>query len=1003
MLFQRLKSYLPDLSALLLLIGLPPLVFWQVWTPNSPDRVMFGGDILMGAYPTRIFVHRLFELGTPPLWNQYQLGGMPLLGDVQVAPYYWPNLLLDWLYRGRELTYISFELLVIAHYALGAIFLYAYLRELDVTVAAALIGAIGFEFNGFFVGHRGHYNMLAVAAWLPGVLWLLERSWRARWSGRAVAWAVIAGLALSQMVMAGHPQATLYCSLLVIAYFFYRWWWVLRLPETKDWRTRLSVPALFTLAGVIGAGVAAVALLPAAELLGRSLRSNPSYNFAAQFSLLPRNLIGLLMPEFLDWSGTEFRIYAGVLTIVLAAMIWFVPLRSRPERGFFSIAAILALITALGGFTVLHGIIYRFVPGFTSIRVSTRAFYIANLSLSILAAFGAESLLGALAKMELRRLRSMARGGGILLGILVLLGAVLYVFLLRSYQPVNDTFFFAENLFNHQPAKDAFGLLTQTANAYLMFVLLLAASVALLWARAEDRLQGRWLAAAAALLMFLDVATFAPYHDTIKADPEKVHFTIRNYATTLLNAAWQVGDQQQMINRLSRLADGVRIDNSAEVLPDNYSAVYQTPFATGYNILDLQNRFELLKQWPKLPDAVRYSLLNIGYVLTAPPGAAPAKGAAATAKTPPPDPDGKVILENSQGKIWATTQQPAYAHFSTRLRPVMTSIAINGLLNTGQPIDAQPTIAIDKGQLSATLLEDWPEAVDPALYQIGKTGVQSPVDISVLAGGPIHYSTIIVDGVAVTPQQRGIVLALIDPQRGEVLNATAFDTYASEDESNRLAAALSAAPPGAIIALATYDEGIAKLNAAARTALASFGAKIDLTGKVGAAYALIGVKGSQPGAALEQLDQQKALVLDVGTGALASQATPGFTSKLLVYEPDRISLAVQNSARGLLSISEAVYPGWEAYVDGQPTPILRANGLLRSVIIPPIEDGQPHEVTFVYRPLSVRLGSAISILTLAVVFSLLFALTVLAMAPTLQRPPGESLVEPKLLLENSGS
>ncbi|MFN8495814.1 MAG: DUF6541 family protein [Caldilineaceae bacterium] len=1006
--FQRLKSYLPNLTALLLLIGLPPLVFWQVWTPNSSDRVMFGGDILMGAYPTRIFVHRLFELGRLPLWNPYQLGGMPLLGDVQVAPYYWPNLLLDWLYRGRDLPYISFELLVIAHYALGAIFLYAYLRELDVTVAAALIGAIGFEFNGFFVGHRGHYNMLAVAAWLPGVLWLLERSWRAQWSGRAVTWAVIAGLALSQMVMAGHPQATLYCTLTVIAYFFYRWWRVLRHPETRDWRARLSVPALFSLAGVIGAGVAAVALLPAAELLGRSLRSNPSYNFAAQFSLLPRNLIGLLMPEFLGWSGTEFRIYAGVFTLVLTTVVWFVPLRSRPERGFFSAAAILALITALGGFTVLHGIIYRFVPGFTSIRVSTRAFYIANLSLSVLAAFGVEGLLGVLVKMELRRLRSMARAGGILLGILVLLGAGLYVFLLRSYQPVNDTFFFAENLFSHQPAKDAFGLLTQTANAYLMFVLLLAASVALLWARTAERLRGRWLVVAAALLMFVDVATFAPYHDTIKADPEKVHFTIRDYATTLLNADWQVEDQQQMIDRLNRLADGVRIDNSDEVLPDNYSAVYQTPFATGYNILDLQDRFQLFTQWPKLNTAVRYNLLNIGYVLTAPPGAAPAKAAATPAKDATataqakPDPDGKVILENSQGKLWATTQQPSYAHFSTRIRPVTTSIAINGLLNTGQPLDAQPTIAIDKGQLGATLQEAWPEAVAPALYQIGKTGVQSPVDISVLAGGPLHYSTIIVAGVAVTPQQRGIVLALIDPQSGEVLNATAFDTYVSEDESNRLAAALSAAPAGAIVALATYDEGLAKLNAAARTALASLGAKVDLTGKVGAAYALIGVKGSQSGAALEQLDQQQAVVLDIGTGALASQATPSFTSKLLVYEPERISLSVQNNTRGLLSISEAVYPGWEAYVDGEPTPILRANGLLRAVIVPPVEDGKPHEVTFVYQPLSVRLGSALSIFTLAVAFSLVFALTVLAVARMLQHSPALGLVEPKLLLENSG-
>ncbi|MFN8501381.1 hypothetical protein [Kouleothrix sp.] len=80
---------------------------------------------------------------------------------------------------------------------------------------------------------------------------------------------------------------------------------------------------------------------------------------------------------------------------------------------------------------------------------------------------------------------------------------------------------------------------------------------------------------------------------------------------------------------------------------------------------------------------------------------------------------------------------------------------------------------------------------------------------------------------------------------------------------------------------------------------------------------------------------------------------------------------VQNSTRGLLSISEAVYPGWEAYVDGLPTPIVRANGLQRAVILPPALAGQPHEVTFVYRPLSARLGTALSLFALAVAAGLL--------------------------------
>jgi hypothetical protein len=959
---QRLKSYIPDLLAVLLLIALPPLVFWQVWASNPADRVMFGGDILIGAYSTRVFVHHLFAQGAAPLWNPYQLGGMPLLGDVQTAPYYAPNLLLDMLYRGRELPYVALEMLVIAHYALGALFLYAYMRHLGVRPAAALIGAIAFEFNGFFVGHRGHYNMLAVVVWLPGVLWLLDRAWRAARARFALAWSVAAGLALSQMVMAGHPQLTLYCALMIVAYGVYRWAGTVR---EGSWRVRLRVPALLGLAGSLAGGIAAIALLPAADLLGRSLRSELSYDFAAQYSLLPRNFVGLLVPEFLGWSTTEFRIYAGVLTLLLAAAAWIVPSRPRPERRFFGIAALVALVMALGGFMALHGLIYRFIPGFASIRVSSRAFYLANLALAVLAAFGAESLLGALEEAELRRLRKLARSTTALLCVAMLLGVALYATLLDNYKPVGEDFFFADNLFSHLPAGDTFGLLTQTANAYMLFVLLLAASVALLWARAGGRLQGRGLAAAAALLMFFDVATFAPYHDTFKADPATARFAIKQYAATILDAPWQIADQQQLIERLGHLPDGVRVDNAAEVLPDNYSAVYRAPFSTGYNILDIQQRFELLTQWPNLPPTTRWDLLNVGYVLAAP-----------DAKDPP-EADAKLLMENSQGKLWERSRQPSYAHFSTTLRPAETSIALNGLLGAGQPLDAQPPIAADGGQLREILQQLWPEAADPALYQIGQTGARSPVDIGVLAGGPIKYSAVMVNGKAVTPRQRGIVMALIDGRSGKVLSSGGYDTYLSTDESDRLAATIAAAPDGTIGALATYDEGTARLNDAARSALASLGGQADLKDKPGAAYALIGVKGAAPGTAIERLDPAAAVTADVGIGALPARPDTRFTSRILTYRPDRITLLVQNSARGLLTVGETTFPGWEAYVDGLPTPILRANGMQRAVVLPPALEGRPHEVTFAYRPMSARLGGAISLLALALGAGLLLAVAAL--------------------------
>ncbi|MCB0020499.1 MAG: hypothetical protein KDE09_22055, partial [Anaerolineales bacterium] len=98
-----------DLAAVTILILLPIVTFWALWAVNPDDRVIFTGDVLVGAFPTRVYVHRLLTSGQIPLWNPYQLGGMPLLADAQVAVYYLPNLLLDSIYWSRDIPYEAFE------------------------------------------------------------------------------------------------------------------------------------------------------------------------------------------------------------------------------------------------------------------------------------------------------------------------------------------------------------------------------------------------------------------------------------------------------------------------------------------------------------------------------------------------------------------------------------------------------------------------------------------------------------------------------------------------------------------------------------------------------------------------------------------------------------------------------------------------------------------------------------------------------------------------------
>jgi hypothetical protein len=59
---------------------------------------------------------------------------------------------------------------------------------------------------------------------------------------------------------------------------------------------------------------------------------------------------------------------------------------------------------------------------------------------------------------------------------------------------------------------------------------------------------------------------------------------------------------------------------------------------------------------------------------------------------------------------------------------------------------------------------------------------------------------------------------------------------------------------------------------------------------------------------------------------------------------------------------ECFAPGWHAWVDGHPSPILRADGLWMAVRL---GDSGPHDVSFQYSPLSFRLGLFVTLIALA--------------------------------------
>ncbi len=99
----------------------------------------------------------------------------------------------------------------------------------------------------------------------------------------------------------------------------------------------------------------------------------------------------------------------------------------------------------------------------------------------------------------------------------------------------------------------------------------------------------------------------------------------------------------------------------------------------------------------------------------------------------------------------------------------------------------------------------------------------------------------------------------------------------------------------------------------------------------------------------------------------AGISTPDAQSRITLqaWAPEALRLDVWAERSGFLVIGDVWYPGWRAWVDGKPVPVLRAYTALRAIPVP----AGAHQVVLRYEPLSVRLGLILSgiafLLTLA--------------------------------------
>jgi len=379
--------------------------------------ILFGSDSLALGYMAREFYANAMSGEGFPLWNPIILGGSPfvesLAGGDSLYP---PSALLLFLLD----PYRALGWKLVLHVFFAGIFMYGWIRRLGLSKPSALLAGLAYGLAPFMVTLvlGGQDGKIFVTALTPLLFWVTE-SFLVRGGLKATA---LVSLVVGAVMLTTHFQTAYFLFGGVGAYVLFRSVLIWRAGEDEDPGAGASRVAatrfgVFVAAAVLGAGVAAVQLLPAASYVRNHSRriatttdasAEESRAYASSWSLHPEEVAALVVPEFVgvsaanaDWArGTYWgrnpfkgnHEYVGLVVLLLAGVSFFGGAR-RSLRFFLSGLGGVALLFALGSHTPVWRLFYEIAPGIGLFRAPSLAIFIFGFSVVTLMAFGVERLL----------------------------------------------------------------------------------------------------------------------------------------------------------------------------------------------------------------------------------------------------------------------------------------------------------------------------------------------------------------------------------------------------------------------------------------------------------------------------------------------------------------------------------------------------------------------------------------------------------------------------------
>ena len=366
---------------IIFLLLVPYLFFFQ---PVFLGKTFAGTDIASFFYPFKVTASEMYRTGQIHLWDPYIFAGMPTGAEIQTGLFYPLNLLFAALSVFRAIVhFIAF------HMFLTALFMFLYLRQIGLSRAASLFGALAFAYNGFSLMHVDQLSMLSVCTWLPLILLFIEKASKEK----GFLYPTLAGMAMGLQFLGGHVQMS---AITCIVCAFYVGFKLLKPILSKDKIASARIATIGISILLIGIALASVALIPFLESYSLSLRSGDDYEASSAIHASLGELQTFIVPELREkgsairWFGGTGETYAGVVPIFLAL---FAAIYVRGEFFlFYAALAAFSFFASFGSAFPLHYILYHLVPFYGALQIPIRFMFPFMFSISSLAAMAIDRI-----------------------------------------------------------------------------------------------------------------------------------------------------------------------------------------------------------------------------------------------------------------------------------------------------------------------------------------------------------------------------------------------------------------------------------------------------------------------------------------------------------------------------------------------------------------------------------------------------------------------------------